>query len=38
MPASKYTIYVDEDLLDDEAIDYHYQTLERFYEALDEID
>ena len=38
MPSSKYTIFVDEDLRDDDAIDLRSQTVERFYEALDELD
>ena len=38
MPNSNYTIFVDEDLLEEGAIEKDSQTIERFYEALDELD
>jgi hypothetical protein len=38
MPHSNYTIFVDEDLLEKGAIEFDSQKIERFYEALDELD
>lgn len=38
MPNSNYEIYVDEDLVKKGAIDPRTIALERFYEALDELD